>query len=53
MCPNQAARRVTALKKKSTVIGGRTGYADVLKSGSFAWENKAPGKNLINALRQL
>ena len=25
----------------------------MFKSGSFAWENKAPGKNLINALRQL
>ena len=31
-------------EEKSAVIGGRTGYADVFKSGSFAWENKAPGK---------
>ena len=40
-------------EEKSAVIGGRTGYADVFKSGSFAWENKAPSKNLIDALRQL
>ena len=40
-------------EEKSAVIGGRTGYADVFKSATFAWENKAPGKNLIDALRQL
>ena len=40
-------------EEKSNVIGGRTGYADVFKSATFAWENKAPGKNLIDALRQL
>lgn len=38
--------------------GGRifrqaSGYADVYKRGAFAWENKAPGKNLDAALRQL
>jgi hypothetical protein len=31
----------------------RTGYADVFRRGAFAWENKAPGKNLDAALRQL
>ncbi len=40
-------------EEKNTVIGGRTGYADVFKHGAFAWENKAPGKNLDAALRQL
>ena len=40
-------------EEKSTVIGGRTGYADVFKRGAFAWENKAPGKNLDTALKQL
>jgi hypothetical protein len=40
-------------EEKNTVIGGRTGYADVFKRGAFAWENKAPGKNLDAALRQL
>ena len=40
-------------EEKNTVIGGRTGYADVFKRGAFAWENKAPGKNLSDALTQL
>ena len=40
-------------EEKSAVIGGRTGYADVFKRGVFAWENKAPGKNLDTALKQL
>ncbi len=40
-------------EEKGTVIGGRTGYADVFMRGVFAWENKAPGKNLDQALKQL
>lgn len=40
-------------EEKSAVIGGKTGYADVFKRGVFAWENKAPGKNLDTALKQL
>ena len=40
-------------EEKSALIGGRTGYADVFKQGAFAWENKAPGKNLDAALKQL
>ncbi|MEC5212005.1 hypothetical protein RCH06_000538 [Polaromonas sp. CG_9.5] len=40
-------------EEKNSVIGGRTGYADVFRRGAFAWENKAPGKNLDAALRQL
>ena len=40
-------------EEKSAVIGGKTGYADVFMRGVFAWENKAPGKNLDNALKQL
>ena len=40
-------------EEKNTVIGGRTGYADVFRRGAFAWENKAPGKNLDAALKQL
>lgn len=35
------------------VAGQASGYADVYKRGAFAWENKAPGKNLDAALRQL
>ena len=40
-------------EEKGRVIGGRTGYADVFMRGVFAWENKAPGKNLDSALKQL
>ncbi len=40
-------------EEKSALVGGRTGYADVFKQGVFAWENKAPGKNLDSALKQL
>lgn len=28
------------------LAGQASGYADVYKRGAFAWENKAPGKNL-------
>src|SRR3990167_4279311 len=35
------------------IAGQASGYADVYKRGAFAWENKAPGKNLDAALRQL
>jgi hypothetical protein len=35
------------------VLGDTRGYADVFKRGTFAWENKAPGKNLDAALKQL
>lgn len=38
-------------EEKSNIVGGRTGYADVFMPGVFAWENKAPGKNLDTALR--
>ena len=40
-------------EEKGDLIGGKTGYADVFKRNQFAWENKAPGKNLDAALRQL
>ena len=40
-------------EEKSNVIGGKIGYADVFMPGVFAWENKAPGKNLDVALKQL
>ncbi|MFV0678682.1 type IIL restriction-modification enzyme MmeI [Ottowia sp.] len=34
-------------------LGQGRGYADVFYRDHFAWENKAPGKNLDAALRQL
>jgi hypothetical protein len=37
----------------SRLAGQASGFADVYKRGAFAWENKAPGKNLDAALRQL
>jgi hypothetical protein len=40
-------------EEKNTVIGGKIGYADVFMPSVFAWENKAPGKNLDAALKQL
>jgi hypothetical protein len=40
-------------EEKNSLIGGRTGYADVFRRGAFAWENKSPGKNLDAALKQL
>lgn len=40
-------------EEKGAVIGGHTGYADVFMRNHFAWENKAPGKNLDVALKQL
>ena len=40
-------------EEKSAIVGGKTGYADVFMRGVFAWENKAPGKNLDAALKQL
>lgn len=33
--------------------GAGQGWADVWKRGCFAWENKAPGRNLGDALKQL
>lgn len=33
--------------------GGSSGWADVWKRGCFAWEYKAPGRDLAAALRQL
>lgn len=33
--------------------GAGQGWADVWKRGCFAWENKAPGKDLSGALKQL
>jgi hypothetical protein len=40
-------------EKGTLMLGQRRGYADVFKRDHFAWENKAPGKPLDAALRQL
>jgi hypothetical protein len=51
--PKPGSEAGYVFEEKNALIGGRTGYADVFRRGSFAWENKAPGKNLDAALRQL
>ncbi len=40
-------------EKLTLALGQERGFADVFYKGRFAWENKAPGKNLDTALRQL
>ena len=40
-------------EQHTLVLGEARGYADVFWRDRFAWENKAPGKNLDAALRQL
>jgi hypothetical protein len=40
-------------ENKNIFVDGKMGYADVFRQGNFAWENKAPGKNLDVALKQL
>ena len=35
------------------VLGESRGFADVFKRNHFAWENKAPGRDLDVALKQL
>ncbi|MFM9880047.1 MAG: class I SAM-dependent DNA methyltransferase [Burkholderiaceae bacterium] len=51
--PKPGSEAGYVFEEKSALVGGRTGYADVFKQGVFAWENKAPGKNLDAALKQL
>ena len=40
-------------EQDTLVLGEARGYADVFMRNHFAWENKAPCKNLDAALRQL
>lgn len=40
-------------ERRSLILGQARGYADVFYRDHFAWENKAPGKSLDEALRQL
>ncbi|MDP1529469.1 MAG: hypothetical protein Q8M05_08820 [Rhodoferax sp.] len=40
-------------EQDTLVLGEARGYADVFMRNHFAWENKAPGKNLDTALKQL
>ncbi|MEN9372454.1 MAG: hypothetical protein RIR79_6 [Pseudomonadota bacterium] len=40
-------------EEKATMIGARTGFADVFYPNHFVWENKKPDGNLDEALKQL
>jgi hypothetical protein len=40
-------------EQNTLLLGEARGYADVFKRNHFAWENKAPGRNLDAALKQL
>jgi hypothetical protein len=40
-------------EQDTLVLGEARGYADVFKRNHFAWENKALGKNLDTAPKQL
>jgi hypothetical protein len=51
--PKPGSAQDYRFEEKSAIIGGKTGYADIFMRGVFAWENKAPGKNLDAALKQL
>ena len=51
--PKPGSEEGYIFEKQTLVLGDAKGYADVFKRGAFAWENKAPGKNLDAALKQL
>ena len=52
--PGSLGDRTDYLFEQNTlVLGEARGYADVFYRDHFAWENKAPGKNLDAALKQL
>ena len=40
-------------EQNTLLLGEARGYADVFMRNHFAWENKAPGRNLDTALKQL
>jgi hypothetical protein len=40
-------------EQDTLLFGATRGYADVFMRNHFAWENKAPGRNLDSALKQL
>jgi hypothetical protein len=51
--PKPGSQADYLFEEQGDVIGGRKGYADVYMRDHFAWENKAPGKSLDVALKQL
>ncbi len=51
--PGTSADGDYIFEQDTLLLGEARGYADVFKRGCFAWENKAPGKDLDKALKQL
>jgi hypothetical protein len=51
--PKPGSAEGYVFEQKAEALGQTRGYCDVFYKGHFAWENKAPGKNLDDALRQL
>jgi hypothetical protein len=51
--PKPGSAEGYVFEQKTEALGQTRGYCDVFYKGHFAWENKAPGKNLDDALRQL
>jgi len=51
--PTPGSQDGYVFEQHTLVLGEARGYADVFWRDRFAWENKAPGKNLDAALRQL
>ena len=51
--PTPGSQGDYVFEQHTQVLGEARGYADVFWRDRFAWENKAPGKNLDAALRQL
>ncbi|MDP3672918.1 MAG: hypothetical protein Q8R69_24915 [Telluria sp.] len=51
--PTPGSQADYVFEQGTLLLGEARGYADVFMRGHFAWENKAPGKNLDAALKQL
>jgi hypothetical protein len=51
--PKPGSEAGYVFEKQTLALGQTRGFADVFWPGRFAWENKAPGKSLDGALRQL
>ena len=51
--PKPGSEEGYLFEQKTLVLGDSRSYADVFIRGAFAWGNKAPGRNLDSALKQL
>ncbi len=51
--PAPGSQEGYVFEKQTLALGQQRGFADVFYKNRFAWENKAPGKSLDAALKQL